>query len=97
MLLRNYVSTDAYLRPTNTDGDSFSIWEALYLGIPVIASDATQRPDGCVLFKNRNLDDLVDKADKLIRNYSIVKEHTRNLNISGSEEQLIDFFNKISS
>lgn len=91
-----YVSSDAYLRPTNTDGDSFSIWEALYLGIPVLASDATQRPGGCILFRNRSIEDLVEKAKSLIRDYPVIKAHTEKLNISGSEKLLVDFFDGIS-
>ncbi len=49
---------DLVLRPTNTDGDALTIREALYLGVPVVASDAVQRPAGTVLFRNRNVDDL---------------------------------------
>lgn len=90
-----YISSDAYLRPTNTDGDSFSIWEALYLGIPVIASDATQRPKGCILFKNRSIEDLIEKAEWLIQNYETVKKETKSLDIVGSEKQLISFFANI--
>ncbi len=33
-----------YLRPTRTDGDAVSIREALDAGVPVVASDAVQRP-----------------------------------------------------
>lgn len=50
------------IRPTNTDGYSISIAEALYFGCPAIASDVCDRPAGTILFKNRNLDDLYDKT-----------------------------------
>jgi glycosyltransferase involved in cell wall biosynthesis len=46
------------IRPTNTDGDSLSVREALSAGIHVIASDVIQRPDGTRLFRNRELSDL---------------------------------------
>lgn len=90
-----YLSTNAYLRPTNTDGDSFSIWEALYMGIPVLTSDATQRPEGCILFKNRNISDLVEKAEFLIEHYKEIKEKTERLDISGSERIIIKFFESL--
>ena len=43
-----------FLRPTNTDGEPLSIRESLYFGVPVITSDVVQRPNGCVLFRNRD-------------------------------------------
>jgi glycosyltransferase involved in cell wall biosynthesis len=50
--------SDVFLRATNTDGDANSIREALWLGSPVVASDVVPRPEGCVLFRTRNLEDL---------------------------------------
>lgn len=49
-----FKKSDLFLRPTITDGDSVSIRECLYLGIPTIASDCVARPDGCILFKSRD-------------------------------------------
>lgn len=55
-------AADLFIRPTNTDGDAVSVREALYLGIPTIASDAVERPEGTILFRNRDLDDLEAKV-----------------------------------
>ena len=49
--------SDIYLRPTNTDGNSVSVMEALQVGTTVVASDCVERPEGCILFKNRDKDD----------------------------------------
>lgn len=49
-----FKKSDLFLRPTITDGDSVSIRECLYLGIPVIASDCVPRPDACIVFKSRD-------------------------------------------
>ncbi len=57
---------DLMLRPTNTDGDAISIRESLYFGTPVLASDCTARPADVVTFKNRDLDDLVQKAQEML-------------------------------
>jgi glycosyltransferase involved in cell wall biosynthesis len=46
------------IRPTNTDGDSLSLREALSLGLHVIASDVVPRPSGSRLFRNRDYHDL---------------------------------------
>lgn len=64
---------DLFVRPTNTDGDANSIREALYLGIPTIASDAVVRPQGVVLFKSRNISHFVEKV-KLILSSKKEKE-----------------------
>jgi glycosyltransferase involved in cell wall biosynthesis len=48
-----------HLRPTVTDGDSVAVREALALGVPVVASDATPRPPDCVQFPSRNLEAFV--------------------------------------
>ncbi len=44
--------TDVFLRPTRSEGDSSSIREAIWLGVPVVASNATPRPEPSVLFTN---------------------------------------------
>ncbi|WP_290793266.1 glycosyltransferase [Flavihumibacter sp. UBA7668] len=45
---------DMVVRPTNTDGDSLSIREAIFLNKPIISSDVVKRPDETILFENRN-------------------------------------------
>ena len=49
--------SDIYLRPTNTDGNSISILEALSVGSSVVASDCVERPESCILFRNRDIED----------------------------------------
>lgn len=53
---------DVMVRPTCTDGYSISIAEALYFDRPVVTSDIVKRPDDCVLFRNRNMDDFEAKV-----------------------------------
>ncbi len=57
---------DVVVRPTNTDGDSLSIREALYLGKPIITSDVVIRPEGSILHKNRDIDDFEKKISESI-------------------------------
>jgi hypothetical protein len=63
------------IRPTNTDGDSLTIREGLYLNKIVLASDVVQRPEGTKLFKTRNAMDLFEQMKLLI----IQKKNTTNL------------------
>ncbi len=55
------LKSDMVIRATNTDGDSLTIREALHLKKPVIASDVVKRPNGTILFKNRDSGDLYAK------------------------------------
>jgi hypothetical protein len=63
VILKN---SNLFIRPTNTDGDALSVREALYYHVPAIASNASPRPSGTILFNNRNASDLYDKASKII-------------------------------
>ena len=60
--------SDIIVRPTNTDGDSLTIREGLFLNKKVLASDVVERPEGVVLFENRNINDLEMKLEDLIAN-----------------------------
>lgn len=61
-----YRETDLFVRPTATDGDSVSIRECLYLGVPVLASDAVTRPPGCELFASRDQTELNAMAGAML-------------------------------
>jgi glycosyltransferase involved in cell wall biosynthesis len=54
--------SDVVVRATNTDGNSLSVMEALSVGVPVVASDCVDRPDGAVTFATRDIDDLEAKV-----------------------------------
>ena len=62
---------DLFVRPTSTDGDAVSIREALWLGVPTVASDAVARPAGVATFRSRDADDL---ARKIMQTISAKKE-----------------------
>ena len=42
--------SDLFIRNTTTDGDSTSIRESLYMGVPVAASASVDRPFGCISY-----------------------------------------------
>ena len=62
-----FKKADLLVRPTNTDGDSISIREALYFKTSVVASDVTSRPKECYIFKNRDLRDFYSKSIKVLK------------------------------
>lgn len=62
-----FKSADLMVRPTNTDGISVSVAEALYLGCPAVASDAVERPAGTIIFRNRDMEDFFRRCDEALR------------------------------
>ncbi|HVR28434.1 MAG TPA: heparinase II/III family protein [Thermoanaerobaculia bacterium] len=59
------ASSDVYARPSLVDGDAISVREALALGVPVVASDASPRPEGTRLHRCGDADDLAARLDEL--------------------------------
>jgi len=45
------AACDVFVRPTTSDGDANSVREALALGVPTVASDVVERPDGAIPYK----------------------------------------------
>ena len=61
--------SDIVIRPTNTDGDSLTVREAIFFNKIVLASDVVKRPDEVYLFRSRNIDDFEIKIENLIENH----------------------------
>ena len=83
-------SSDVVLRPTNTDGDALTIREAIFLGKPIIASDVSRRPEGTIIFKNRDIIDLKNKILSVIESMHKTNPNTANGNIQ--EYQMVYSF-----
>lgn len=58
---------DIFVRATNTDGDALTLREALHYGVPSVASDVCYRPEGTILFRNRDIEDLSKVARQVLR------------------------------
>lgn len=84
-----------FLRPTNTDGDAISIREAMFYKIPTIASDVCNRPEGTILFKNRDFIDLYRKTIDVIENYPDYKDKLNNIIISDNMEKILNIYRKV--
>ena len=61
-----FRKADLMVRPTCTDGYGISIAEALYFDCPAVASDVCVRPEGTLLFNNRDMDDFYEKASDIL-------------------------------
>jgi len=91
-----YEKSDVFVRPTNTDGDAMSIREALYFKTPVVASDACPRPDGVVLFKNRDVQDFIEKTKKVLDNYEEYKSKANNLDPGNGFDRILEIYNELA-
>lgn len=49
---------DVFIRATNTDGDALTLREACYYSVTSVASNVCCRPEGTLLFRNRDIHDL---------------------------------------
>ena len=65
-----YKHVDGTIRNTATDGDSLSVRESLYLGLPTLATDRVDRPEGCILFHYNDAESL----DKALHDQGVVTE-----------------------
>ena len=87
--------SDIFIRPTNTDGYGVSIAEAISIGVPAIASNVCKRPEGTILFKNREINDLFEKARDIINNYQNYKEYIENIEYENNAEKIVEVYKEV--
>ncbi len=91
------MKSHLFLRPTNTDGDAVSLREALFFGVPSVASDVIPRPKGTIIFKNRDIDDLTRCVREILGNYTKYKAKCKTLELEDNVTPLIDVFQELVS
>ena len=91
ILMKSHV----FLRPTNTEGDATSLREALFIKVPSVASDVFPRPEGTILFKNRDIGDLTLKVKDLLDNYELHKKELNTVEIEDNFKKLIKVYQKL--
>lgn len=80
--------SDIVIRATNTDGNALTIHEAMHAGAPVVASDCVDRPDGAILFKTRDVADLVRAVSDAIENLPRHRERIAAMKIENNAEKI---------
>lgn len=88
--------SDIVIRATNTDGNSLTILEALSIQVPVIASDCCERPEGVVLFKTRDRDDLCEKVLTVLSSLESHRLKLKNINQEDNAATLLELYRNIS-
>jgi glycosyltransferase involved in cell wall biosynthesis len=89
--------SDVFVRPTLSDGDANSVREALYLNIPVIASDCVIRPPGTITFQVGNLASFVDIMKTTLNNLAKIKIDIANLKSEDNSKHVINLINQLKS
>jgi len=87
--------SNLFIRPSNSDGDSISVREALYYRVPVIASDVIIRPEGIILFKSRDNKDLYNKVVSVLDNYNIIKEKIVKIKAKDYAREILEIYKQI--
>jgi len=87
--------SDMVIRATNTDGNSITVLEALTMGIPIIASDCVERPEGAILFKTRDVLDLERKVLQVIENPGVYKNKIDSVKIDSYAWKILSLYQSL--
>ena len=91
------LRSDIFVRPTNTDGFGVSIAEAIYFKVPAVASDVCQRPEGTILFRSRDIDDLTLKVKDVLDNHKQHKMRLEEVELGDNIGKIIEIYQNIAS
>ncbi|MDD2493734.1 MAG: hypothetical protein PHE29_00925 [Tissierellia bacterium] len=81
---------DASIRNTTTDGDSLSVKESLYLKRYTFATDAVNRPPGCILYKRGKFNDFLNKEIPHIMNHKV-----KSIEIKNGSVRLLEIYKEL--
>jgi len=90
------LKSSVFVRPTNTDGDAISIREALYFRVPSVVSNVVTRPEGTIIFKNRDIDDFTLKVKDLLDNYQEYKQRLNSLTFDDYAAKILQVYQKVA-
>lgn len=71
-----FKTSHIMIRPTYSDAYGISIEEAIYFNCKAIASNVCDRPEGTILFENRNINDLVGNIKRCIEDMDFKEKST---------------------
>ena len=94
-LSRLLQASDLFVRPTNTDGDANSIRGALRLGTPVVTSDVVRRPEQCVLFHTRDMDDFERVVRRALGELPALRERVSCCRMDDHAAQILDLYARL--
>ncbi len=91
-----YLMTDIFIRPSISDGSSVALLEAMWFEAKTIVSDSVPRPEGVILFNDRDANDLVNKILLVVEGgYPSKTERVKKIKNKKFESKLIKEIYKI--
>lgn len=84
-----------FVRPVLSDGDSNSIREALYLGIPVVASNCVERPQGVVSFSMGDPTELTETLASVLNDLEEIRHKLCLLPKQDHSTQVVALFHEL--
>ena len=94
-LMPAMLRCDIMVRPTYSDGDSNSIREALHLGLPVIASDCVNRPEGVIMFPSGNLEAMKETVEMVMSDMEYYRKKVRALPKQDNATPIVALFKEL--
>lgn len=89
------MKSNVFVRPTITDSYGVSVAEAMHFKIPAVASDVCIRPEGTILFKNRDINDFTIKVKNVLDNYEKYKSELARINFDDNFERILQVYNQL--
>ena len=91
-----WKASDVFLRATNTDGDAVAVREALSQHVPVVASDASLRPGGTVLFETRNLQAMTRAVREVLDHHETHVQALETVSIDDNFLPILELYREIA-
>lgn len=90
-----WENVHVFVRPTTTDTTAISLYEALWFGTPAIASDCVSRPEGVLIFKNRDINSLVRKTSFLLEHYEEQKKKIMEMTTQDYADDIVKVYESV--
>jgi glycosyltransferase involved in cell wall biosynthesis len=90
-----WACSDVVVRATNTDGNSLTVLEALACGVPVVASDCVERPEGTLTFRTRDAADLAERVAQVLATLDEQRSRVRRLAVAGNGPAFVELYREL--
>ena len=88
---------DLFIRPSYSDGDANSIREALYFGVPVVASDCVRRPNSVITFNTGDKKAFYNKIIYTLNNIDVIKSMIEKTPVEDNAQATVDLIKYLLS
>ena len=83
---------DVFVRPTSIDDYGISVAEAVYFGIPAVASDVCVRADGCIVFSSRDVGGFILTVKGVLSDYNTYQSRLGDIKFEDNVEKIVGVY-----